>query len=177
MILNKIIVLIGYMGSGKTAVGKELSNLMNLPFIDLDTVIEKEENKSIDKIFSENGELYFRNLENKYLNNILRGSDIKIISLGGGTPCYFNAINILNNNKNIVTVFLRSSAEILAERLFKEIDKRPKIKFLTSKKNLVDYIRKHLFERNQFYNQSKYVIDTDDKSIISLAYEVKSILT
>ena len=61
--------------------------------------------------------------------------------------------------------------------MFKEIDKRPKIKFLTSKKNLVDYIRKHLFERNQFYNQSKYVIDTDDKSIISLAYEVKSILT
>ena len=165
------------MGSGKTAVGKELSNLMNLPFIDLDTLIEKEEKKSIDKIFSENGELYFRNIENKYLNNILKESDIKIISLGGGTPCYFNAINVLNNNKKIVTVFLRSSTEILTERLFKEIDKRPKIKFLTSKKKLGDYIRKHLFERNQFYNQSKHVIDTDNKSIISLAYEVKSILT
>ena len=83
------------MGSGKTAVGKELSNLMNLPFIDLDTVIEKEENKSIDKIFSENGELYFRNLENKYLKNILRESDIKIISLEEGMKLKPDIIIIL----------------------------------------------------------------------------------
>ena len=74
VILNNKIVLIGYMGSGKTAVGKELSKIFNIPFIDLDDEIVKVEKRSIDKIFEENGELYFRKVEHDCLKNILKSS-------------------------------------------------------------------------------------------------------
>lgn len=165
------------MGSGKTAVGQALAKIFKIPFIDLDNEIVKVEKKSIDKIFNENGELYFRKIEYNCLKNILKLSSLSIISLGGGTPCYFDTMEMLNENDKIDTIFLRTSITNLTERLFKEINHRPKIKHLNRKKVLNEFIGKHLFERNKFYNKSKLVINTDDKSIFEIADEIKFRLT
>ena len=165
------------MGSGKTSIGQALANIFKIPFIDLDNEIVKVEKKSIDKIFIENGELYFRKIEYKCLKNILKSSVLSIISLGGGTPCYFDTIEMLNENDKIDTIFLRTSINNLTERLFKQINHRPKIKHLNSKKVLNEFIGKHLFERNQFYNKSELIINTDNKSIFEIADEIKFRLT
>jgi shikimate kinase len=176
VILNNKIVLIGYMGSGKTAVGKELSKIFNIPFIDLDDEIVKVEKRSIDKIFEENGELYFRKVEHDCLKNILKSSVLSVISLGGGTPCYYNTIKMLNDNDKVNTVFLRASVNNLVERLSKEINHRPKIKNLKTKTVLSEFIGKHLFERNHFYNKSKFIINTNNKSINAVAKEIELFL-
>ena len=160
------------MGSGKTFIGKRLAMNLNIPFVDLDAEIVKFEKKSINKIFIDKGEMYFRKIEKQYLKNILSSPLISVISLGGGTPCYYNTINDLNDNKINETVFLRASIETLTSRLYNEINKRPKIKYLNTKNNLNNFIRKHLFERNHYYNKSKHIIDVDNKSIIKIIEEI-----
>ncbi len=161
------------MGSGKSSVGKELSEIYKSSFVDLDDEIVKVEKKSIDKLFSENGELYFRKLEYECLKKILKLPEFTIFSLGGGTPCYFDTAEMLSNNNFIETVFLRTSINILTKRLFKETNDRPKIKHINSKEELQKKIGKDLFERNYFYNKSKHTIDTDNKSVFEVANEIK----
>ena len=164
------------MGSGKTAVGIELSRLYNIPFIDLDNEIIKVEKRSINKVFEENGELYFRKIEQECLKTLLKSSVSSVISLGGGTPCYYNTIEILNKNNKIVTIFLRANVDTLVDRLHKETNHRPKIKNL-NKIELTEFIGKHLFERNYFYNKSKLIINTNNKNINEVAKEIKLALT
>lgn len=175
--MKKKIVLIGYMGSGKSTIGKALATIFKIPFIDLDSEIIKLEKKSIDNIFNESGELYFRKIEHECLKNILNTLDLSVISLGGGTPCYYDTIEILNSDDKVYTVFLKASINTLSERLFKEIKNRPKINHLKNKKLLTDFIRKHLFERNYYYNKSNYIINTDNKSVSKVASQIKSHLT
>src|SRR5690606_31864596 len=86
---NKI-VLVGYMGSGKTTIGKKLSKIINYEFIDLDAFIEEKENLTINEIFKTKGEIYFRKIEHLYFIDIINQSSNFILSLGGGTPCYAN---------------------------------------------------------------------------------------
>ena len=174
--MNNPIVLIGYMGSGKSSVAKALSSKLKTNHIDLDQFIESSEGISISNIFKKKGEINFRKTERVYLENILKSKKYSIISLGGGTPCYFDNIEFINKFSNN-TIFLKTSIYELTERLFIEKDDRPIISHLKSKKNLNDFIAKHLFERNKFYNKSKIVIHTDKKGIEEIVGELLDKLT
>lgn len=154
------LVLMGYMGSGKTSVGKQLSQALNYEFVDLDALLESEENCSISEIFSEKGEIYFRNREDGLLKEIINTKNNLVISTGGGTPCYGDMINFLTSAENCITIYLQSTVTELTDRLFPEKASRPLIAHLDDKKALNDFIRKHLFERSFYYNQAEIIIDT-----------------
>lgn len=176
MIINKKIVFLGYMGSGKSSIAKLISEKLDLINVDLDNYIEKKENKSIRNIFKISGELYFRKIENKYLKDLLNSDNNKIISLGGGTPCYSDNIELIIESKCII-FYLRANVDTLANRLFNERDKRPLISRIKSKKDLKTFISKHLFERNQFYLKSNFIIDVDKKTENEITNECISLLS
>ena len=157
------------MGSGKTLVSKELSILNNLKIFDLDTEISKQNNRSITEIFKEKGEIFFRKTEKEVLEKILSTEKNIILSLGGGTPCYYN--NIDSINEKTISVFLKTNVKNLAQRLSSEKDKRPLIQNI-SNEDLPEFIAKHLFERNPFYNQAKITINTDSLSAREIAEEI-----
>ena len=157
------------MGSGKTLVSKELSILNNFKIFDLDTEISKQNNRSITEIFKEKGEIFFRKTEKEVLEKILSTEKNIILSLGGGTPCYYN--NIDRINEKTISVFLKTNVKTLAQRLLSEKDKRPLIQNI-SNEDLPEFIAKHLFERNPFYNQAKITINTDNLSAREIAEEI-----
>lgn len=157
------------MGSGKTLVSKELSILNNLKIFDLDTEISKQNNSSIAEIFKKKGEIFFRKTEKEVLEKILSTEKNIILSLGGGTPCYYN--NIDSINEKTISVFLKTNVKTLAQRLSSEKDKRPLIQNI-SNEDLPEFIAKHLFERNPFYNQAKITINTDNLSAREIAEEI-----
>ena len=157
------------MGSGKTLVSKELSILNNFKIFDLDTEISKQNNRSITEIFKEKGEIFFRKTEKEVLEKILSSEKNIILSLGGGTPCYYN--NIDSINEKTISVFLKTNVKTLAQRLLSEKDKRPLIQNI-SNEDLPEFIAKHLFERNPFYNQAKITINTDNLSAREIAEEI-----
>ena len=157
------------MGSGKTLVSKELNILNNFKIFDLDTEISKQNNRSITEIFKEKGEIFFRKTEKEVLEKILSTEKNIILSLGGGTPCYYN--NIDSINEKTISVFLKTNVKTLAQRLSSEKDKRPLIQNI-SNEDLSEFIAKHLFERNPFYNQAKITINTDNLSAREIAEEI-----
>ena len=124
------IILVGYMGSGKTTIGKMLSEYVGIPFYDLDDIIEKYIGKSIPTIFLENGEVFFRKMEHKLFNEFVKDNDSFVLSLGGGTPCYANN-HLLLQNSNIDSFYLKNTVEELVNRLKKEKQQRPLISNLT----------------------------------------------
>lgn len=156
------IFLTGYMGSGKSVVGRELAKMLKYKYVDLDDQIELMQGKKINTIFEERGELYFRKLERQILEDILAQKDKMVISLGGGTPCYGDNFEIINNQGNTKTIYLSASVEVLTERLFHEKMQRPVISHLETREALEEFIRKHLFERAFYYNQSKVIIKVDE---------------
>lgn len=170
------IILSGYMGSGKTAVGNELSKKTGHPFKDLDEEISRREGRDIPEIFKTSGEIYFRKKEGEVLQELLSSKDEYILSLGGGTPCYGKNLQLLQENSEVKLVYLKTSLEELTNRLFAEREQRPLIAHLDSRELLEDFIRKHLFERTYYYNQSDLVISTDDRSPEEIAEEVLKIL-
>lgn len=166
------IILTGYMGSGKTIVGKALSNKTALPYIDLDEKISELEGKTISEIFESSGEIYFRRKEGEVLQKLLKTNDDFILSLGGGTPCYGNNLALIKETEGARLVYLKTSLEELLKRLTSEIDHRPLISHLRSPELLEDFIRKHLFERTYYYNQSERIISTDGKNAEEIASEI-----
>ena len=166
------IVLIGYMGSGKTAVGQQLAETITYPFLDLDYVIETNEGEKISDIFSEKGEIYFRKKEITALKKTISSSDKMILSTGGGTPCYGDVMNYLNNDNEVITIYLKASIEVLTNRLFNEKTQRPLIAHIQDEEILNDFIRKHLFERTYYYNQSSMVVTVDKKTIQEIVEEI-----
>jgi len=166
-----VISLIGYMGSGKSHVSKILSKHINFKLIDLDHAISERHQLSIPEIFEKKGEIYFRKQEKEILEELLEKEKSAIISLGGGTPVYYN--NITTINENSVSIFLRASVKTLSERLIKEKNERPLISRIPEEE-LPEFIAKHLFERNPFYNQAQIIIDTDSKDAEEIADEIIS---
>ncbi|MBL3655042.1 shikimate kinase [Fulvivirga sediminis] len=150
-LFNRKIVLIGMPGSGKTTVGRQLAQEMNLAFIDMDEEIVKREGRSIAEIFSADGEDYFREVENKVLQAILGGSEHCIVATGGGAPCFFDSMEVIN--KNGISVFIDETVEELVVRMGRgEVSKRPK---LYSEKQNVNELLEELFQkRKPFYNQA-----------------------
>lgn len=166
----KVIVL-GYMGSGKTAVGKRLAPLLDMEFADLDEILAQKEGRSILNLFRKKGEVYFRKLENQVLRELLDEPGEKIISLGGGAPCYGNNLELIKRN-GAKTIYLKTGLHNLVKRLFAERSTRPLISHYENESGLEDFIRKHLFERTYYYQQSDIIIETDGKSVEKITEEV-----
>lgn len=164
-----IISLVGYMGSGKTHISKILSEKLNFKFIDLDKEIFQRNKLTIPEIFEKKGELYFRKLEREVLEEILAKEKNAVLSLGGGTPVYYNNMEIINNNSK--SVFLKASVGTLSERLSKQKEKRPLIAHI-SDENLAEFIAKHLFERNQFYGKAQFSVSTDHRQPEDIVDEI-----
>lgn len=163
----------GYMGSGKSSVASVLANKLKINTVDLDLYIVKKEGISIPELFKTKGEIYFRKKEREYLKNILEETDAKILSLGGGTPCYGNNLELIKNIPNSVSFYLSVPIETLTERLWLEKNNRPLISHFDTKLELNDFIRKHIFERSFYYNQAQHVIQTKGKSLEEVAVEIQ----
>ena len=167
------IVLLGYMGCGKTTIGKILSKITGKNFIDLDSYIESTTNQTISDLFSLKGEIYFRKLESDCLKLIMSEYDNIILSLGGGTPCYSNNLILIQNSKSF---FLKHSINILSNRLINISSSRPILSDIDNLDKMNDHIAKHLFERNYFYNQASTIIQCDFKDQDEIANEIASLL-
>lgn len=168
------IVLLGYMGSGKSAIGSFLSEKLQIPFYDLDSEIEKIEQISIAKLFQTKGEIYFRKTENEVLKKILALEENFVLSLGGGTPCYYNNHELLNAT-GILSIYLKATTDTLVKRLINEKNSRPLL-HNQEENALRDFINKHLFDRNFYYHQANKIITVDNKSIEKIANEINSLL-
>ncbi|RZN83203.1 MAG: shikimate kinase [Winogradskyella sp.] len=167
-----IIVLAGYMGSGKSTIGRELATILDYDFVDLDDFLAEKENMPIPEIFNQKGEIYFRKKETEYLKGIL-SSKIKIVlSLGGGTPCYGNNMNLIINDESVKSFYLKTSIPELLNRLWPEKHKRPLISHMNSKEHLTEFIGKHLFERSAFYSRSNYQIATNGQTVSEIVEQI-----
>ncbi|WP_042720524.1 shikimate kinase [Flavobacterium sp. B17] len=164
-----IISLVGYMGSGKSHISKILSEKLNFKLIDLDKEISRRNKLTIPEIFSKRGEIFFRKLEREALEEILATEENVILSLGGGTPAYYNNMEIINNNSK--SIFLKASIATLLERLTKQKEKRPLIANI-SDEDLPEFIAKHLFERNVFYSKAQFSVNTDNREPEIIVVEI-----
>ena len=159
-----IITLLGYMGSGKSTIGMQLASILDYEFIDLDNFIEEKEQLTVKEIFKSKGEIYFRRKETLYLNEIITKFTKVVLSVGGGTPCYSNNMDLINSDKS-KSIYLKLSAKSLSDRLFFEKENRPLISHLQSKDALHEFIAIHLFERQNYYQQASNSISTDNLSV------------
>ncbi|CAM4079789.1 MULTISPECIES: shikimate kinase [Flavobacterium] len=170
----KKIILLGYMGCGKSTIANKLSQSLKIPFVDLDEKIEEKANLSINEIFDTRGEIYFRKLEHQVFVELLNSPDKQIIGLGGGTPCYANNHELLNG-ENVASIYLKASIDTLFRRLSTNKSKRP----LISQKNDVEmkeFIATHLFERSYYYNQAQFKVTVDEKTIDQVVLDIECIL-
>ena len=151
------IFLLGYMGTGKTHLGKLWAVQHGMSFYDLDHEIEQNAGMTIREMFEKHGEHYFREKEREVLHEF-ENKDKFILSTGGGTPCFFD--NMQWMNKKGITIYLNTSIPILAERLLKEKAHRPLIQNLTNEE-LIPFIQNNINKRNKFYTQSNVILDTE----------------
>ena len=165
------IVLLGYMASGKSTIGREISKKLDMKFIDLDNYISEQEKSSISDIFKVKGEIYFRKIESTYLTEILNSKERFILSLGGGTPCYGNNMELIQNSE-VKSVYIQASIKTLVARLILEKSKRPLVAALENNQ-ITEFVAKHLFERRFFYEQANITVNTDNKSIAEIIAEAR----
>ncbi len=168
------VVLIGYMGSGKSVIAKKLAIDMQMFCLELDNLIEKKSEMSIETIFFEKGELYFRKLEHEIFLEKMNSNESFVMSTGGGTPCYYNHHELLKN-ENCISIYLKASVSTLYHRLFGEKKNRPLISSL-SQDELKQFIAKHLFDRNFYYHHATHTVVVDDKSVTDVVSEIKLLL-
>ena len=157
------------MGSGKSYWGRKLSEKLNLPFFDLDEQVVSHEEKSVSEIFSTHGEEYFRLQEKNTLNLLTVSHDSFIIATGGGTPCYFNNIEYMNNSGT--TVWINTSPDELFKRLIKEKPKRPLISEL-SDEQLHTFILKKYSDRRIYYEQADMIINDEPIELDTLIQKI-----
>ena len=151
----KRIILTGYMGAGKTTIGKALSKELGATFYDLDWYIESRMRKTVAQIFAERGEEGFRKMEHSMLHEVAEFENV-IISCGGGTPCFFDNMDYLNQQG--LTVYLKADPEVLYNHLLMGKVERPLIKG-KSPEELITFIRQQLEKREPFYTKAKYTLD------------------
>jgi shikimate kinase len=148
--------ILGFMGSGKTKLGKKVAHHLELPFFDLDQLIEEKEGKTITRIFEESGEDGFRLIEQTALESLINQHSDFVLSTGGGTPCFFNNMYLMNEVGK--TIYLKLDANILFGRLKSAQAKRPLIANLTEEE-LKLFIEQKLLERESYYSKAQLIAD------------------
>lgn len=151
------IILLGYMGAGKTTLGKVLARETGLQFFDLDSYIEDRFHKKVPQIFTEEGEERFRDIERRMLHEVAEFEDV-VISCGGGTPCFYDNMDYMNSLCE--TVYLKASAEVLAAHLKMGKVVRPLIQGKTDEE-LTAYIQGMLDQREPYYMKAKHIFNVD----------------
>lgn len=151
------IIIIGYMGAGKTTVGKALSKETGYPFYDLDWYIETRMRKSVSQLFAERGEEGFRKIEHAMLHEVAEFENV-IISCGGGTPCFFDNMDYLNEQGH--TVYLKADPEVLRYHLLLGKGVRPLLKGKTPEQ-LLEFITEQLAKREPFYSKAMHILDVN----------------
>jgi len=165
------VFLIGFMGAGKTSIGKALSAKMKCSFVDLDFLIERRYHKTIRQIFEEKGEDIFREIECKALREVAEFENV-IVSTGGGTPCFHQ--NMIFMNERGTTVYLKASNEELVRRINLNKNTRPLLKNF-SNDELSRFVEQTMARRSSFYEQAQIIftvemqdIDTATSSLMEL---------
>ncbi len=145
---GKTLVLVGYMGSGKSYVGKRLAKHLGIPFVDLDDLIVKDQGCPITKIFETKGQDAFREIEHRLLIEQLSKAEPAVLATGGGAPCFMGNMDLIKSQS--FSVFLDADIPVLAKRLETEIDKRPILHGQT-RETLPGFIEAKMRERRPFY--------------------------
>ena len=165
------ILLIGLPGSGKTTLGKQLAEKLGLPFVDLDLEIEKQEGKTVQEIFAQKKENYFRELESKTLKKYCSSESDFVMATGGGAPCFFDNMAVMNQSGK--TIFLDVSATEIARRLQEtNLTERPLFSKLSSEqlKDKIEWLRS---QRISFYKQAQHIIAPNSNLLEELVKLVK----
>jgi shikimate kinase len=152
------IFLIGFMGSGKTYLGKQLASKLGYLFVDVDSVIENTEGATIPQIFEKKGETYFRKIESERLQGLGKW-DEAIVSTGGGAPCFHENMEWMNAHG--ITVYLKTDPNILLNRLKSETENRPLLKGKTDAA-LLDFIKNKIVDRTPFYEKAKIIVEQNE---------------
>lgn len=166
------LLLIGQMGSGKSAVGKPLSEALALPFLDLDAYLEAASGRSIASVFAEAGETAFRQMERFYLREILDQYDALVLATGGGTPCFYDNMAMLQQAG--CCIYLQTPVAVLVERLVNETQHRPLLAD-RSKKQLQQFLEGQLEARAPFYEQAQLLVD-GSLPLAALVQEIVDVL-
>jgi shikimate kinase len=153
-----LIFLVGFMGSGKTHWGKRWSEAYQISFVDLDDAIETVEGKTIPDIFAIYGEAYFRDVETKTLRGFSQQKNV-IIACGGGTPCFHNNMQWMNEHG--ITVYVTSPADIIMKRIIVQQDKRPLLRNMNPIE-LLAYIEQTIKNREPYYTRAKITLVEND---------------
>ena len=164
----KPIFLIGYMGAGKTAVGRALARKYGLEHIDLDWRIEQRFHEKISDMFATIGEEGFRRRERNMLHEVMEMEDV-VISVGGGTPCFFDNMEKMNAVGR--TIYLKCGVDVLTERIMRSQNKRPIVANKT-KEELMKFVTEHLTEREVFYKQANEVWNGEELRIENLELRI-----
>jgi shikimate kinase len=167
---SQIVYIIGFMGSGKSTTGKKLASLLDWHFADLDRSIEKYSGKTISEIFSQYGEIYFRNVESEVLKS-LKTKTNSVISTGGGTPCFGDNMDFMLETG--LTLYLKLTPSQLKSRLADSKGERPLIKDLTND-GLLHFIEDKLAFREKWYNRAEITVEGFDPDINQLVNMVRS---
>jgi shikimate kinase len=158
------IYLIGYMGSGKSTLGRKLSDALGIPRIDMDEEIESRYKICIPDFFRKYGEEAFRDVEHKILKEISSLPDV-VVSTGGGTPCFHGNIDLMNIGG--LTIYLSASPELILSRIESLAWKRPLFQQMNGD-NSLQKITIHLKSREKYYQQATYTIDAANSDINEL---------
>ena len=159
------VFLLGFMGAGKTSIGKKLAKKLGFSFIDLDKTIEEKCGKSVSLIFAENGEADFREKEATILRNITNDKTSAVVSLGGGTPCYHRNMELVNSSG--ISIYIKLSNQSIFNRLKNAKVNRPLIKNMDDN-SLHEFIVTKVKEREVFYNQADYIVKGESLKVESL---------
>ena len=166
------IILLGFMGVGKSTIGREVAEMLNWEHLDLDTVIEKKQKCTISEIFKQYGENKFREIERFWLKNISKYNNV-VISTGGGTPCYVNNMELLLESGT--TIYLKTNPQIIFERLSRNNNDRP----LLNKKNkyeLKNFIIEELNIREPYYSKAKHTINIGNSTSKEIADKINDLI-
>jgi len=153
---NKVFLL-GFMGCGKSTLGRHLAKALGWEFIDLDDYFEQKFKTTVPLFFKEFGETGFRDGERAALQD-LKSVDEAVIATGGGAPCYFDNMDFMNEHG--VTLYMKVSPEILAQRLTNSKNVRPLVQGKTGAE-LITYIKEKLKSREPFYNRANIIADAE----------------
>lgn len=160
-----LIFLVGFMGCGKSYTGRKIAPILGYQYVDMDKAIEVQESMSIKEIFEQKGEAYFRNLEHQYLLDLDINQNM-VISTGGGVPCFFNNMEIMNAKG--ITIYLNRSKSVVIPRLLQGAHKRPLIQNM-DEETLNTFYDSKLAERVPFYEQAQlHVGDANVEEILKL---------
>ena len=167
-------MLLGYMGCGKSTAGAVLAKQLNMPFEDLDDLIVSTYKCSITDLFEKKGAKGFREVEHAILLKALSDPTKRILSLGGGTPCYHDNMKHVNAATPHV-FYLEATPASLAARLFQHRENRPLIAHTETESELTEFVAKHLFERQHYYRKANHRISVDKTSVQEVVNAITSL--